>query len=192
MPVNGMVYSGEKDDELLIKSVDSGFMMFEIIVANIKPNVTNGTFVQAGDNLGFGKKANSECTDKYIHLAVRKHEGQSQYKYIDPSVYVDHIDVTPKWIQECKEFTFKHIGSNVDAHGLGGIFKAILKELKERALEWAESKLFDKLQDLFPDSKFVKMLPGLVKSFQQVIHAASDLANTISDMDGESFSDFSS
>ena len=50
--------------------------------------------------------------------------------YVDPSPFLDRMQPVPKWHQECKDFTFKHIGDVVDFSKLTEGFTEILEELK--------------------------------------------------------------
>ena len=199
MPVNGNIsLNGNKTDELLIKPVAGDFQQFEIILANIVPNDTiskESKFVPAGTKIA-SPLGSGHCQDEYFHLAMRmkvKTEVKESCFYTNPSDYVDHVDLHPHWIQECKEFTFKHILQTVDAGGMGGGFEDVVKDLKKRAVEWLKTvNVKDVLNDLFPNSKFIKQLDGILDAFDGIIDGIKDIGLLFVSDGSNPFIDFES
>ena len=74
--------------------------------------------------------------------------------YVDPSPFLDRLQPVPQWHQECKDFTFKHIGDVVDFSKLTEGFSAVLEELKRFALDVGK-RLVMKAVDLLPDTGFL-------------------------------------
>ena len=73
------------------------------------------------------------CEDSHFHLAMKRtmnDEDSNLCYYVDPSPFLDRMQPIPKWHQECKDFTFKHIGDVIDFSKLTEGFSAILEELK--------------------------------------------------------------
>lgn len=73
------------------------------------------------------------CEDSHFHLAMKRIAPDSDRGlcyYVDPSPFLDRMQPVPKWTQECKDFTFKHIGDVVDFSKLTEGFALILEELK--------------------------------------------------------------
>jgi hypothetical protein len=73
---------------------------------------------------------NNGCEDPYFNLAMRRTvKDTGLCYYVDPSPFVDTLEPVPKWHQECKDFTFKHILDTVDFKQLTKGFGKIAKEL---------------------------------------------------------------
>jgi hypothetical protein len=136
MPVNGVIKLRSNTEGVLIHSTDSDFNHYDILISNIRVASginKDGIFVGAGSVIGYGL-GKSDCTYDYIHLAMIK---KSDSEYIDPSSYVDNVQLLPQWHPECKEFIFRHIGQIIEAAVVGGGFEFLIKEFTTSALEWA-------------------------------------------------------
>ena len=73
------------------------------------------------------------CEDWHFHLAIKRSMPDSERGlcyYVDPSPFLDRMQPVPTWHQECKDFTFKHIGDVVDFSKLTEGFSVVLEELK--------------------------------------------------------------
>nr|KAG5689776.1 hypothetical protein BaRGS_011577 [Batillaria attramentaria] len=153
-PVSGMMYP-LSNSSVRIKPVTSGFEEYEIILSNIQlldaVNET-GVFVDAGQNISTALGKNG-CEDPHFNLAMKRISGRTSglCYFVDPSPFLDKMQPIPTWHQECKDFTFKHIGSVIDFFKLTDGFKEILQELK-RAVVDLERKLVLKAIDALPDS----------------------------------------
>ncbi|XP_061168902.1 uncharacterized protein LOC133178171 [Saccostrea echinata] len=118
-PVNGFIFSENK--RLRILPTDDDFKEFEIVIENIIPVLANGKFFTAGKDV-IGKADRSPCEYNCIHVSVRKrsptNKNDSDYTYIDPTPFLDHLLPTPKWIWECKDYTYIHQFSVVSADAI--------------------------------------------------------------------------
>lgn len=106
-PVNGEVF--KESNRVLILPTDEDFIDYEIIIENIIPesNIsTSGQFLIAGKDI-IGKADKSPCKRNCIHVSVRKKSPiqirDSDYEYIDPSPFLDHLLPSPRWIWDCRE-----------------------------------------------------------------------------------------
>ncbi|XP_062614230.1 uncharacterized protein LOC134275967, partial [Saccostrea cucullata] len=118
-PVNGEVF--KENNRVLILPTDEDFIEYEIIIENIIPNPTipsSGQFLSAGKDI-IGKADKSPCDYNSIHVSVRKKSttpmSDSDYEYIDPSPFLDHLLPYPEWIWECKDYTYINFLSVVSA-----------------------------------------------------------------------------
>ncbi|XP_013400530.1 uncharacterized protein LOC106166499 [Lingula anatina] len=110
-PVTGIV-KRRSDTEVLIAPYDRGLRRFEIIISNIEPirKISNSysTVISAGDEIG--KALTSRCDPNFIHVAMRKKPkiskpSDADYKYIDPTPYIDKIVPVPRWVPVCNQFS---------------------------------------------------------------------------------------
>ena len=72
------------------------------------------------------------CEDSHFHLAMKRtmdDEDSNLCYYVDPSPFLDRMQPIPKWHQECKDFTFKHIGDVIDFSKLSKGYAAVVNEL---------------------------------------------------------------
>ena len=107
--------SYRQDGEVLIKPDALPYLTFEILIANVEPTENikeNEVYLRKGGLIGHARA--SRCQPNSIHLAVRKKKSapkkDEEYKYVDPTVYLDRLMPKPKWIQECSDYKFTHIG----------------------------------------------------------------------------------
>ncbi|XP_046568758.1 uncharacterized protein LOC124277142 [Haliotis rubra] len=160
-PVAGIVRKTGAS-EVTIKPTDSDFKQYEIIIANINPSVGDEDkhFEQAqviGTSGG-----NNGCDWPHIHLAVKKKSqgpGDDLCFYMDPSPFVDTLKLKPVWHQECKDFTFKHIGQVADLISMPNVLSEVIGKLKREALDWLKGysvKLLNKI--IPPDSELGKAM----------------------------------
>ncbi|KAK3589127.1 hypothetical protein CHS0354_017093 [Potamilus streckersoni] len=168
-PISGYVMRTCTPDEVLIIPTGEQFKGYEVLIQNINPNsdipFDQGQRMNAGEVLGSGR-GKGICDDSYIHVAIRKREGsEKSCSYIDPSPFVDNPKPFPKWEQECKEFTFKHIGQIIEAGLSGNGFKDLFGKLIKRAVAWAAAEIIDKISIAVPQSPFVQMARTLSLGF---------------------------
>lgn len=131
---------------MLIKPTDDAMSKFEIILENAIGNATigpGGVFVEAGVQIG--EASRSKCEPNFVHVSVREattdtSESDEEYKYIDPSKFLDRLMPTPEWILECNDFYFRHILQTVDLDNIGGMFEN-LTDIVERFVD-------DKMKEL--------------------------------------------
>lgn len=192
MPVNGMVFRSGNSDELRIVPVIDDMKEFEIFLGNVEIKISiddRGTYVKSGGIIASPGGSNG-CKDEYFHLAMKNSKSSH---HIDPSSFVDNVDLLPKWKEECKEFTFKHIGVN-DLGKLGKGFMDLLKKFVKRALEWVKTHVLDIIMKLLPDSPILGKIGKIAKAFLGIINSASNLGNMFADMgeSGNTFGDFHS
>ncbi|KAL3857351.1 hypothetical protein ACJMK2_012027 [Sinanodonta woodiana] len=160
-PVSGYVMRTCTPDEILIIPSGDHFKGYEVLIRNIIPSskipFDTGIVMNAGEELGVGR-GKGICDDSYIHVAIRQREGsEKSCSYIDPSSFVDNPKPFPKWQQECKEFTFKHIGEIIEAGLTGKGFADLIGKLIKRAVAWAAAAVIDKISTAFPNNTFVQM-----------------------------------
>ncbi|XP_070206105.1 uncharacterized protein [Littorina saxatilis] len=169
-----------------IKPATSGFTDYEIIMSNINLLVvieTEGTFVDAGQIIA-ESRGNNGCEDPHFHLAMKRNTPDSESGlcyYVDPSPFLDHMQPIPKWTQECKEFTFKHIGDTIDFSNLTKGFSQVLEALERVALDVGKQLLI-KAVDEIPDNAYLGPLKILAKDvIQNVDPDPSNLKNIFKD-----------
>nr|KAG5704403.1 hypothetical protein BaRGS_031109 [Batillaria attramentaria] len=116
---------------------------------------------------------NNGCDESHINVAMMR-KGQNcsagPCAYIDPSPFLDRMQPVPKWHQECKDFTFRHIGLVIDFDKLTEGFKEVLKDLKRMAVDFGKQLLM-KAVDALPDTGFL----GRMKSIAGNIVSGIDL-----------------
>ncbi|XP_046375524.2 uncharacterized protein LOC124148470 [Haliotis rufescens] len=151
-PVAGIVRQTGAS-EVTIKPTDGDFKQYEIIIANINSSVGNEDkhFEQAQEIGTSGGK--NGCDWPHIHLAVKKKSqgtGNDMCFYMDPSPFVDTVKLKPVWHQECKDFTFKHIGQVADLISMPNALSEVLGKLKREALDWLKGYAANLLNKIIP------------------------------------------
>ncbi|KAK7496780.1 hypothetical protein BaRGS_00011989, partial [Batillaria attramentaria] len=164
-PVAGMMLPTKDPNSVLIRPATAGFTDYEIILSNIILNRTlseNETYVDAGQPIGTPAGANG-CEDSHFHLAMKRNAPDSANGlcyYVDPSPFLDRMQPVPKWEEECKHFTFKHIFSTIDFAKLTEGFAEILEELKRIALDIGK-QLLVKIVQALPDTGLLGPMKGI-------------------------------
>lgn len=132
-PVNGEVF--KESNRVLILPTDEDFIDYEIIIENIIPesNIsTSGQFLIAGKEI-IGKADKSPCKRNCIHVSVRKKSPiqirESDYEYIDPSPFLDHLLPSPRWIWDCRDYTYMNVLNVVSADATGEVLEKVNKEI---------------------------------------------------------------
>lgn len=135
----------------------------EIIIENILPNSTistSGQFLVAGKDI-IGKADHSPCKQNCIHVSVRKKSAMqmkdNDYEYIDPSPFLDHLLPTPRWIWDCRDYTYFNILSVVSAD-------VSSESLKEDNEEIVRSNFPANVNSAFPPAE-PNYLPPLIRSY---------------------------
>ncbi|XP_062588035.1 uncharacterized protein LOC134249704 [Saccostrea cucullata] len=134
-PLNGKVTRETK--RVTILPTDADFVEYEIVIENIIPNTSiadGGQFLSAGQDI-IGEADRSPCDDNSIHVSVRKRSSvetkDSDFEYIDPSPFLDHLVPTPEWIWDCKDFTYINAISVVAADAVDKAEEGIEKVEEE-------------------------------------------------------------
>ncbi|XP_076452271.1 uncharacterized protein LOC143287914 [Babylonia areolata] len=170
-PVAGLVKAAGSN-AVSIQPATAGFTDYEIILSNIDLSIQlndTGTFVDAGQVIAVSAGPNG-CEDSHFHLAMKRTAPDSGLcYYVDPSPYLDRMQPIPQWHQECKDFTFKHIGNVVDFSHLTEGFSELLEELERFALDVGKGLLL-KAVDAIPDTDFL----GPIKSIASGIVSGID------------------
>lgn len=174
---------------LSIKPSTAGFTDYEIILSNINIIVTledGGTFVDAGQYIAEPTGKNG-CDDSHFHLAMKRNTPDSDAGlcyYVDPSPFINRMQPIPTWHQECKDFTFKHIGDTVDFSSLTNGFMQILEELKRVALDVGKNLLMKAIASL-PDTGFIGAMKGIAGQIVSGLDTdPSNLKNMFKDIGG--------
>ncbi|KAK7480074.1 hypothetical protein BaRGS_00028711, partial [Batillaria attramentaria] len=103
------------------------------------------------------------CEVSHFHLAMKRTPSDSASGlcyYVDPSPFLDRMQPMPQWHQECKEFTFKHIGQVVDFFHFTDGFKQLMQTLK-RAVVNVGRTLLTKAIDALPDTRVMGAMKGI-------------------------------
>ena len=100
-------------NRLVLKPTETEFSMMELVIDNVeilKDGIGNGKRCKAGQDIGKTVKTDI-CKENFIHLAVRQRHNETlpdpDYKYIDPSIFLDKFSPISKWIQECLDYEFR-------------------------------------------------------------------------------------
>ena len=108
-----MVYVKD-GNRLILKPTETEFSSMEIVIDNVEKleeGVGNGERCKAGQDVGKTVKTGI-CKDSFIHLAIRQRHNETlpdaDYKYIDPSMFLDKFSPISKWIQECMDYEFRY------------------------------------------------------------------------------------
>ncbi|XP_061188852.1 uncharacterized protein LOC133197029 [Saccostrea echinata] len=134
-PLDGKVI--RETNRVKILPIEADFIEYEVIIENIIPNTSiaeSGQSLTAGQDI-IGEADRSPCDDNSIHVSVRKRSSietkDSDYEYIDPSPFLDHLVPTPEWIWDCKDFTYINAISVVAADAVDGAEEGIEKVEEE-------------------------------------------------------------
>ncbi|XP_061168901.1 uncharacterized protein LOC133178169 [Saccostrea echinata] len=199
-PVNGEVF--RENNRVLILPTDEDFIEFEIIIENIIPNPSiplNGQFLSAGKDI-IGKADQSPCDYNSIHVSVRKKNlirmSDSEYEYIDPSPFLDHLLPNPEWIWECKDYTYINYLSVVSADAVGETLEKLKDKISRARFEGAEDLGNEfppeepnyrppEFEVASPDdpvavgawNKFKEGFKGLVSNFKDIAKQLFDFSN---------------
>ncbi|XP_062572081.1 uncharacterized protein LOC134234050 [Saccostrea cucullata] len=199
-PVNGEVF--KENNRVVILPTDEDFIEFEIVIEGIIPKSSissEGEFLSAGKDV-IGKADKSPCDYNSIHVSVRKRSTEkmsdSDYKYIDPSPFLDHLLPTPEWIWECKDYTYINFLSVVSADAVGETLDKTDEEISRATFSGAED-----IGNEFPDeepnyrppefevaspddpvavgawNKFKDGFKGLVKNFKDIAKQLFDFSS---------------
>ena len=96
---------------MVIQPTDPQFNGTEIVIENIKPvkNI-DGNRYKPGEHIGNASRIDL-CKQNFIHLSVREtqveDEPDSEYQYMDPSVFLDDLNPVSMWVQECMDYEFR-------------------------------------------------------------------------------------
>nr|KAG5700344.1 hypothetical protein BaRGS_029596 [Batillaria attramentaria] len=184
-PVAGLVYTEADSNTIRIVPKTPDFKDYEIFISNIvvNDNFTHNlmepdSFAESGQSIGTANGANG-CNKDHIHVAMkRKSPDTGQCFYVDPSPFLDTMQAIPKWQQECKEFTFKHIGQVVDFRNMTKGFAEAMKVLKRLALTVGKQILVKSVEELVPDDSLLAPFKDVALEFVKNIDVnASDLKN---------------
>lgn len=153
-PLTGTAYK-DGNNAVRITPQTTDLKEYVIIVSNIilHANYSNKNefFLEAGQIFAYSKGSNG-CNKGHIHVAMKRTSNTTAglCHYVDPSPFLNNFQPVPKWHQECKEFTYKHIGQVIDFKNLTGGFKFSFKELKRLMLNWIKDLSFGDIKFLLP------------------------------------------
>lgn len=123
---------------------------------------------------------NNGCEESHFHIAMRRISNETESHlcyYVDPSPYLDRMEPIPTWHQECKDFTFKHIGQVIDFHNLTKGFQNFLQILKDFAVDKGKQLLVKELKNV-PTSSLVGPLKSIAgKLISDIDPVAGNLKN---------------
>ncbi|KAK7496755.1 hypothetical protein BaRGS_00011964, partial [Batillaria attramentaria] len=197
-PVAGII-SPAGDNSISIDPYTSGFQDYEIILSNIQLNdslVGQETFVDAGDTIGT-PVGRSGCRYSHFHVAMKRKGSDSKSGpsyYVDPTPFLSVPSPIPKWEQECKHFTYKHIKQVIDFDEFSEGFQSLFEELKRAALDAGKNlimeavddlktKVKDTMKDIAKDIvKDIDLNPGAAKDFFSNIASEKFSISKIADM----------
>ncbi|KAK7496779.1 hypothetical protein BaRGS_00011988 [Batillaria attramentaria] len=167
---------------VIINPATTGFTQFEVILSNIIPDVTlnaTGTFVDAGQAIGT-PVGPSGCETSHIHVAMKRKTPDAASGlcyYVDPTPFLDIIQPVPQWEEECKHFTFKHIGQIVDFSNMTSGFDLVFRVLLRFSVDVGKKFLIKAVEELPDDGFLGKMREIAVDIVEGIDIKPADLKN---------------
>lgn len=193
-PVNGEVF--KESNRVLILPTDEDFIDYEIIIENIIPesNIsTSGQFLIAGKDI-IGKADKSPCKRNCIHVSVRKKSPiqirDSDYEYIDPSPFLDHLLPSPRWIWDCRDYTYMNDLNVVSADATGEVLEKVNKEIVRSSFGEDKMNGFPPIEPKYrpPDLEVnrsdlfaVTALEKFTNGFKSIVSQFTDIAKQLFD-----------
>ena len=177
----------QKDDtSLLLKPVGSDLPENEIVISNIKPSSRfseyNETFVKAGENIGVSAGCNG-CKTEHIHVIIKKKSASDKgFPGLDPSPFLDPLNLAPQWKEKCRHFTFEHIGQIFESDKLTTGFLKKIKDLVREGVKYATGLVMKEIKKHVPlPPSIMSSVDGLLSKLGDGITDANDVGNLFKD-----------
>nr|KAG5706494.1 hypothetical protein BaRGS_032887 [Batillaria attramentaria] len=97
--------------------------------------------------------------------------------YVDPTPFLDIIQPVPQWEEECKHFTFKHIGQIVDFSNMTSGFDLVFRVLLRFSVDVGKKFLIKAVEELPDDGFLGKMREIAVDIVEGIDIKPADLKN---------------